>query len=298
MSLLQLTCFLVALHTPLAAPKASGVTLGPVTTLADAGGYTSCVFVEAGAAGWRGPSLIASRNNEAEISEELWRIPLDPDEREPELVGYGREPNTRGSLLAWVGTEPGTEGIWLRDLASDEPPKHVSEVGALKWPSIAEGGAIIACEKPLRESTGIELLDVESGKGEWMITREERQPVYSRDGTAMLVTKHGQIWTLAGSIREEADEERVTDAGYEHVDASWGPRGEWITFIGRWNERAANVGMLHLPTGRSLWVTEDMSAARSPVIAHNGRALAYIAGGDDGDNAIYVRRLKLRRPRG
>ena len=60
-------------------------------------------------------------------------------------------------------------------------------------------------EKTLRAVTGIELLDVESGEGEWMITREERQPVYSRDGTAMLVTKHGQIWTLAGSIREEAE---------------------------------------------------------------------------------------------
>jgi len=297
-TLLQLACFLVALHTPLVPPKASGVTLGPPTILADAGGYTSCAFVEPGVADWKGPGLIASRTNQAEISEELWRIPLDPDEREPELIGYGRQPTTRGSLMAWVGTEPGAEGIWLRDLASDEPPQRVSESVDLSWPSIAEGDATIACEQPLRTRTGIQLLDVESGKGEWMITREERQPVYSPDGTTMLVAKHGQIWTLAGSVREEADEERVTDAGYEHVDASWGPRGEWIAFIGRWNESASNVGMLHLPTGRSVWVTEGMSAARSPVIAHNGRALAYIAAGDNDDNAIYVRRLKLRRPRG
>ncbi len=294
MTLLQLSCLLVALHTPLSPPKASGVAVGPPVVLADVGAYTSCVFIGPGVGGWEKPSLLCSRINGAAFAEEMWRVPLT--DGEPELIGYGRQPSVRGSLLTWVGTEPGDEGIWLRDLDSEEPAKRVTDSIQFQWPSISADGSKLAVYVVVNNRTGIQLVEVESGAAEWLINRGESQPVYSPDGSKMLVVKTGQIWTLAGEAMEELVEERVTDAAFDHADMGWGPRGEWITFVGRWNEMASNVGMLHLPTGQSVWVTEGMTAARSPVISPDGRTLAYIAA-DGESNAVFTRKLRLRRPR-
>lgn len=273
---------------------AHGVEVGPARVVADQGGYTSCAFVEPGVAGWKGASLICSRVNDAEFAEELWRIPLG--EGEPELIGYGRQPRVREGMVVYVGTEPGAEGIWLRDLTGECEQQRLSEDPELQWPTIAPDGEKVACFKPTQRRNGIFLLPIPEAKGEWLINREERQPCYDRDRERMLVTKHGQLWVLAGGAREETQEERITDAGYEHVDASWGPDGDWVAYVGRWTDEAANVGMLHLPSGENTWITEGMSAARSPVISPDGGTLVYIAAAAEG-NAIYVREIKRRRPR-
>lgn len=290
MTLLRVSLLLASLSLHAAADDQ--IVVGPPRVLADQGGYTSCVFVDPGVAGWKGASLIFSRVNAAQFAEELWRIPLDGGAAE--LIGYGRQPRVRGAMMVYVGTEPGSEGIWLRDLSGECADRRLSDDPTLEWPTIAPDGQSVACFRPTERTSGIFLLPVAEGKGDWLINREERQPCYDREVTRMLVTKHGQLWVLTGGAREELVEERITDAGYEHVDASWGPGGEWVAFVGRWTDEAANVGLLHLASHETVWVTEGMSAARSPVISPDGKLLVYIAAAGE-SNAIYRRELK--RPR-
>ena len=294
MTVLRLLCVLAFAQSAFAAPRGV-VAVGAPEVLADAGGYTSCVFIGPGVAGWQSLSIICSRVNEAAFAEEMWRIPV-AGEHEPELIGYGRQPTVRGQFLAWVGTEPGAEGIWLRDLAAEDPPRRVSTSQELSWPSIAADGQTIACYYDNDRTRGIQLVNVADGKANWLVNRGESQPVYSPDGQRMLILKTGQVWVLTNPVMEQAQEERVTDAAYEQVDASWGPAGEWITYIGRWTAEASNVAMLYLPTKQLTWVTEGMSAARSPAISPDGRLLAYIAACSE-SNAVYLRPLELGRGR-
>lgn len=290
MKLLRWSCLLLGLSGWVTG--AQEIVVGPPRVLADQGGYTSCVFVDPGVGGWQGLSLICSRVNQAQFAEELWRIPLAGGA--PELIGYGRQPRVRGNMLVYVGTEPGREGIWLRDLSGQCAEQRLADDPALEWPTIAPDGQSVACFRPTERNSGIFLLPVSGGKGDWLVNRDERQPCYDLRTQRLLVTKNGQLWVLSGGAREQIVEERITDAGYEHVDASWGPGGEWVAFVGRWTDQAANVGLLHLPTRRTIWVTEGMSAARSPVISPNGKLLAYVAAAGQG-NALYLR--ELRQPR-
>ncbi|MCD6359818.1 MAG: hypothetical protein J7M38_03070 [Armatimonadetes bacterium] len=257
MPALKVSCLLLGLWLPLG--SGNGVEVGPARMLAEQGGYTSCTFVAAGVGGWERPSVICSRVNETEVTEELWRIPLGKGE--PELIGYGRQPRVRGHMLVYVGTEPGDEGIWLRDLSEDCEAQRLSKDPGLQWPDISPDGETVACYQATGRAKGIFLLPVNGDKGQWLARREERQPCYAPDGDRMVVTKHGQLWVLSGEIREQLQEERITDAACEHVDASWGPRGEWIVYVGRWTDEAANVMMLRLSDGRNIQITEGMSAS-------------------------------------
>ena len=109
----------------------------------------------------------------------------------------------------------------------------------------------------------------------------------------MLVVRSKQIWiTNNVGLPEEIEEERVTDDGREHLDPSWGPGGAWVTFVGRWTQAASNVGILHLPSGELTWLTEGLTAARSPVISPTGDKLVYVGAHGEG-NALYVRDLRL-----
>lgn len=259
--------------------------LGTPRILADQGGYTSSVFTADASA------VICSRVNAEEIAEELWRIELASGERE--LIGYGRQPSVQGSMLAYVGTEPGTEGIWLTRLDTEEPPKAVTKSTSYEWPSISPDTKTVAAAHAHDRRDGIFLFHLDDGDNAWMTRGGESQPVYSADGSKMLVSRGKQIWLIKNvGPREEIIEEMVTRSGREHLDPSWGPGGAWIAFIGRWNERFSNVGVLHLPSGQLAWVTEGLTGARSPLISPAGDKLVYIGTLGD-DNAIYVCDLRL-----
>ena len=217
--------------------------LGTPRILADQGGYTSCVFTADASA------VVCSRVNAEEIAEELWRIELASGERE--LIGYGRQPSVRGSMLAYVGTEPGTEGIWLTRLDTQDPPKAVAKSISYQWPSISPDAKTVAAATTGETRGGIYLFDLDDGENAWMTRGAESQPVYSEDGSKMLVSRGKQIWLMKNiGPPEDIIEQMLTDDGREHLDPSWGPRGAWIAFIGRWNERFSNIGMLHLASGR------------------------------------------------
>ncbi len=280
----------LALSLALATPSQMGArpTVGPARVLADLGGYTSCAFTADGSA------VICSRVNEEEISEELWRVDLASGEAE--LIGHGRQPDVRGALLAYVGTEPGSEGIWLREMDSDDSLKRVTENPGYEWPSISPDASTVACARPGDRRGGIYLFHLgeeEEEKNTWLCQREEGQPAYSADGGRMLVVRSKQIWIIHNvGPREEIEEQRVTDDGREHLDPSWGPTGAWIVFVGRWTQAASNVGVLHLPSGQLTWLTEGLTAARSPAISPTGDKLVYVAAHGEG-NALHVCDLRL-----
>ncbi len=264
---------------------AVGPVVGTPRILGDQGGYTSCVFAADGSA------VICSRVNAEEIAEELWRIDLKSGEKE--LIGYGRQPSVRGSLLAYVGTEPGMGGIWLRDLASDNPPKLVAKSTAYEWPSISADAKTVAAARADDARGGIYLFRLDGGDNAWLTRGGESQPAYSADGSEMLVSRGKQIWLIKNlGPHEEIAEDMITEDGREHLDPSWGPRGAWITFVGRWNERFSNVALLRLASRQLTWVTKGLTGARSPVISPAGDKLAYL--GTLGDNnALYVCDLRL-----
>jgi len=277
----------LALSLALATPTQMGArpTVGPARVLADLGGYTSCAFTADGSA------VICSRINEQEISEELWRVDLGGGEAE--LIGHGRQPDLRGSLLAYVGTEPGSEGIWLREMDDDDSLECVTEKPGYEWPSISPDAKTVACARPEDRRGGIYLFHLDDEDAAWLSRRDESQPAYSADGSRMLVVRSKQIWIINNvGPREEIEEERVTDDGREHLDPSWGPGGAWIAFVGRWTQAASNVGVLHLPSGQLTWLTEGLAAARSPVISPTGDKLVYVAAHGEG-NALYLCDLRL-----
>ncbi len=277
----------LALSLALATPTQMGArpTVGPARVLADLGGYTSCAFTADGSA------VICSRINEQEISEELWRVDLGGGEAE--LIGHGRHPDVRGALLAYVGTEPGSEGIWLREMDDDDSLECVTEKPGYEWPSISPDAKTVACARPEDRRGGIYLFHLDDEDDAWLSRRDESQPAYSADGSRMLVVRSKQIWIINNvGPREETEEQRVTDDGREHLDPSWGPGGAWITFVGRWTQAASNVGVLHLPSGQLTWLTEGLTAARSPIISPTGDKLVYIAAHGEG-NALYVCDIRL-----
>lgn len=276
----------LALGIALAVPLQAGAPLvGEPRVLADLGGYTSCVFAADGSA------IICSRVNEQELSEELWRVELQSGEAE--LIGYGRQPAVRGTLLAYVGTEPDREGIWLRDLEGEDAERLVPGSAGYDWPTISLDAQTIACCQLADTRGGVFQFRPQGEQNRWLSRQGEGEPAYSADGSRMLVTRGKQIWLMSDvGVGEEISAQRLTDGGREKVDPSWGPGDAWVTFVARWNERTSNIGLLHLASGELTWLAEDLTGARSPVISPAGDKLVYVAAHGD-DNAVHVRDLHL-----
>lgn len=261
--------------------------VGPPQVLADDGGYESCRFLGANAPG--GPALIVGRLNAAAFAREIVRLPLDGGE--PEVIGLGREPDVRGTMLAWAGTEPGEEGIWLRDLATDAAPRRLHEGLELTEPSIAADGRTIACTYTANNRTGIFLLRPGQAKPERLAYRDEHSPAYAPDEGRMLIIKHDQVWLMTARRWEEVVETRLTDVMH-HADPAWGPRGEWIVFAAGWTEDDARVGIMRLSSRQITWPELGVSGVRSPVISPDGTKLAFIAGQGE-DATVYLCDLRL-----
>jgi Tol biopolymer transport system component len=252
-------------------------------------GLQSCRFADERTPG--GPALVCGREDAAAFEWEILRVPLEGGGSE--VIGYGRQPDLRGSKLAWVGTGPGCEGVWLDDLADDEPPVRLTDSLEMTQPSIAADGRTVACTREARRQTGIFVVRPGvGGAGERIAYRGERQPVWGPEGVEMLAIKTDQVWLLQAPRWEELVSERLTDVGMVHFDPAWGPEGEWIVFAAGWSVERAALALMHLPSRRTWRPHLAVSGVRSPVISPDGRKLAFVAG--EGETAaVYLCELRL-----
>ncbi len=260
--------------------------VGPPEALCTLGGLEACCFVDDSAL--EGPTIVCSRFDEASFSWELLQVPLDGGE--PTVIGYGRDPDARGSLVAWVGTEPGDEGIWLRDLASDEPPERITDSLEMMDPSIAPDGDSVACTRRTNRRDGIWVF--RSGKTDRLAYRNERDPAWAPEGELLLAIKTDQLWLIRAPRWEELEETRLTDGGMVHFDPAWGPDGRWAAFAGGWTEASARIGLMHIQTREIMWPVPAIVGAHSPAISPDGTTLAFVAG-EGAESVLYVCELQL-----
>ena len=271
-----------------------GPQVGEPRPVLELDGLQSCRFLGADAPG--GPALVCGRLNEAAFAWEIIRVPLDEagaPAGEPTAIGYGSQPDVRGSMLAWVGTEPDSEGVWLDDLADDEPPVRLTLQRDMTQPSIAADGETVACTRRTTKRDGIFLVDRNNSKPVRLAYQDERQPVWGPTGTWMLAIKSDHVWLLDAPRWEELVSERLTDEPMVHFDPAWGPRGEWITFAAGWTVERAGLALMHLASRRTWWPVPDLSGVRSPAISEDRSKLAFIA--TEGEaTVVYVCALQLK----
>lgn len=262
--------------------------VGPPQVLHRLSGLEACSFTGPETPG--GTALIVSRLNQASFSWELLRVPLDG--AEPEIIGFGRDPDARGSMLAWIGTEPGHEGIWLRDLAADEGPVRLTESLEMFNPSIASDGERVACTRRTAQRDGIFVLAPGARRPVTVTNRDERDPAWGPREDLMLAIKTDQLWLFHATRWEQMEQTRLTDGGMVHFDPTWGPDEHWGAFAAGWTERQARIGLMHLPTREITWVAPGITGARSPAISPDGRFLAFVAGEGEA-SALYLCDLRL-----
>lgn len=271
-------------------PASDGPEVGPPRVVCEMPGLQSCRFLSAEAPG--GPALVCGRLNEAAFTWDIIRVPIDGGGEEPTVIGYGREPDVRGSKLAWVGTEPGREGVWLDDLADDAPPVRLTDSLEMTQPSISADGQTVACTRRTKNRDGIYLLRAGQADPERLAWRDERQPVWGPVGAQMLAIKTDQLWLLQAPRWQELVSERLTDEGMVHFDPAWGPGGRWITFAAGWTVDNAHMALMDLSGRRIWWPNSGVSGVRSPVISPDGKLLAFVAG-ESGTVSVYVCELRL-----
>lgn len=263
--------------------------VGPAELVHQPGGFEACAFTGPQAPG--GISLIASRFNEASFSWELLQIALDGSD--PKIVGFGRSPDARGSMIAWVGTEPGSEGIWLRDLATDSPAQRLTSSLSMLHPSIAPDGRRVACTQRTPNRDGIFFLEEGQRRPQVISNRNERNPAWGPRDDLMLAIKTDQLWLLHSTRWEHMEQTRLTDGGMLHFDPAWSQCGEWVAFAAGWTRQQARVSLMHLQTREIHPVAPGITGVRSPAIAPDGSMIAFAAGEGE-EAAVYLCRLRLR----
>lgn len=264
-----------------------GPVVGEPRVVLELSGLQSCVFATPDPAH---PALVCGRFSEAAFAWELLRVPLDGGE--PEVIGYGRQPDVRGSMMVWVGTEPTREGVWLDDLADDAPPERLTDSLQMTQPSIAADGRTVACTRHTDRRDGIYLLRPGQKDAERLAWRDERRPVWGPVGVTMLAIKTDQVWLLEAPRWQELVSERLTDSGMVHFDPAWGPHARWITFAAGWTAERAGVGLMRLADRRGWWFAPGVAGVRSPSISADGTKLSFVAGEGE-DATLYVCDLEL-----
>jgi Tol biopolymer transport system component len=114
-------------------------------------------------------------------------------------------------------------------------------------------------------------------------------PSWSPDGKWIAVSMYGSIWKVDPANGTAWE---LTHARKLHGSPCWSPDGEWIVYTADDHWKSVQLEALHIPTGRTVALTNDTQVYLDPVFSPDGTMLAYVTSVPHGNLNVHVRPIR------